>query len=82
MTDISEAAGAGYHSDAPNPHLWSSSMWLAFQAGRALARKGVSSPVSARVSRGYSVRVHTGGGNDFIVKFAGDQLATSTVERI
>jgi hypothetical protein len=79
--NISEAAGAGYHADAPNPHIWSSPSWLAFQAGRALHRHGASAPVTARMSRGFSIRVRTSGQTDFVVKFGPDLLCT-TVERL
>jgi len=56
-----------------NPYLWSSSCWLLFEAGLLWANGGRSAPVSARKSRGYSVRVLTHD-NEFLISFVGDDL--------
>jgi hypothetical protein len=72
-TDLLNAAIAGYH-DRPNPHLWSSPMWLAHQAGRAIGDAGYSEPVyPVKTSRGFSMRLNTRQG-EVIVTFRGDAL--------
>ena len=59
-----------------NPYIWSSSCWLLFEAGLLWANRGSSAPVSARKSRGYTVRVQTQA-NDWVIEFAGDDLTPS-----
>jgi hypothetical protein len=56
-----------------NPYIWSSSSWMLFEAGRVWNRCGRSTPVMARKSRGYSVRIDTAD-NRFVVNFVGDDL--------
>jgi hypothetical protein len=62
-------------SGAPisNPYIWSSTHWMLFEAGRVWNRCGRSTPVMARKSRGYSVRIDTAD-NSFVVNFVGDDL--------
>ena len=56
-----------------NQHIWSSTHWMLFEAGRVWNRCGRSAPVMARKSRGYSVRIDTAD-NSFVVDFVGDDL--------
>jgi len=56
-----------------NPFLWSSTNWMLFEAGRVWNRCGRSTPVMARKSRGYTVKVRTAA-NDFLISFVGDDL--------
>ena len=69
---------AGVRSDAhdKNPYIWSSNVWLMWEAGRLWAVGGRSEPVIARKSRGYTVRVQTQA-NDWVIEFAGDDLTPS-----
>lgn len=80
ITPMTAAAQAGYEFET-NPHLCSSPMWFAHQAGCAISRHGVTKPVKARMSKGYSVRVETVAGAEFRVTFSKD-LNTTTVERL
>ena len=57
----------------PNPYIWSSNCWLLFEAGLLWANRGSSAPVSARKSRGYTVKVQTYA-NDWLISFVGDDL--------
>lgn len=81
MTTIKEAAETGYYRREPNAHLWSSPLWMAYEAGKHLWAHGVSAPAQARMSRGYSVRITTTGQTDFIVKFH-KALDGAVVERL
>jgi len=56
-----------------NPFMWSSTSWMLFEAGRVWNRCGRSTPIMARKSRGYSVRIDTAD-NQFVVDFVGDDL--------
>lgn len=56
---------------AKNPHLFSSPMWLAFEAGRYLAKHARRTPADVGMGRGYRVR-----GRGFVLKFEGDVLDT------
>jgi hypothetical protein len=56
-----------------NPFLWSSTNWMLYEAGRLWRNGGRSDPVTARKSRGYSVRVQTQA-NDWLISFVGDDL--------
>jgi hypothetical protein len=72
MADLTAQFMAGYNSqDATidNPYLWSSDNWLAYDAGYVFAKRGASTPIKARKSRGYSVRVETAGGNEFVIQY-------------
>jgi hypothetical protein len=81
MTDImTTACQDGQNANpGPAPHLWSSDLWMAFRAGQQMA--GTSLVVRCRKSRGHSIRAETIGGNAFIVKFAGKNLSSITVDR-
>jgi hypothetical protein len=46
---------------------------MLYEAGRLWRNGGRSDPVTARKSRGYSVRVQTHA-NDWVIEFAGDDL--------
>ena len=59
-----------------NPYIWSSNCWLLFEAGLLWANRGSSAPVSARKSRGYTVKVQTYA-NDWLISFVGDDLTPS-----
>ena len=78
-SDILTHVYAGYNG-APNSGLWSSPVWMAHEAGQAMARHGYSQPIAARTSRGCSVRVQTAA-NEFVIKFSGDDLAKIQIER-
>lgn len=52
------------HKDK-NPHLYSSVYWMVWEAMRQVEEKG-SRVISARMSRGYTVRVMTERGEIFI----------------
>jgi hypothetical protein len=56
-----------------NPYMWSSTSWMLFEAGRVWNRCGRSTPIMARKSRGYTVRVQTAA-NEFLIAFVGDDL--------
>ena len=58
---------------ASNPYIWSSTHWMLFEAGLLWANRGSSAPVSARKSRGYTVKVQTQA-NDWLISFVGDDL--------
>jgi hypothetical protein len=76
MTKVDPVFALGMESNgAPisNPHIWSSTHWMLFEAGRVWNRCGRSSPIAARKSRGYSVRIDTAA-NSFVVNFVGDDL--------
>lgn len=80
-SDTTNAAQtAQIRPDLTNPYLFSSACWLAFEAGRALS--AVSAVTGARMSRGYSVRATTRGGNTFVVAFTGARLETVNVNRL
>lgn len=74
---MTEAAIRGQKRQDENPHLQSSPMWYAFEAGRALAP--MSDIKKCKMSRGYSVRVETAA-SIFIVSF-GNGLESPKVTR-
>jgi len=78
--DLDFIAGARSDAQDTNPHIWSSTNWLMWDAGRAWVTGCRSEPVMARKSRGYAVRVDTYA-NEWVIKFTGDAL-TPAVERI
>lgn len=58
--DLTEAFLLGYNAQDPqidNPFLWSSPSWLAFKAGGQFAKRGTSTPIQCKASRGYTLRV-------------------------
>ena len=82
-TDLTQECIQGYKNAdqtdwrdvAPsNPFYWSSDSWLAFEAGEHLGRNGVTVPARAAKSRGYSVKIRTIGGTDFIYRATGPDL--------
>ncbi len=81
MTDLLKEVLEGYAAlpRTTNPYLYSSPAYLGFRAGQALV--GFSIPKKARMSRGYSVRVETGGGNIITVKFSGESLRIVDIVR-
>ena len=81
--DLTEAFMAGWNSqDAQidNPYLWSSDNWLAYDAGAQFYKRGTSTPIKAKKSKGYSIRVFTHA-NEFIIKYDTATLARVTIER-
>jgi hypothetical protein len=80
--DLLAAAQAGYSGNVDNAALFSSAVWLAHVAGGQMRKLGVSAPVACRISRGYSVRLLSAGGGDWLVKFRGPCLVPSMPERL
>ena len=61
--DLTPVAVEGYNSpntDAikPNPHLYSSPNWFAFEIGKYLARTGRATPTDVRMGRGYQIHAN------------------------
>jgi hypothetical protein len=67
--DLSKEAREGWEMVSGNPYLWSSNLWLAFEAGAYARKIGADKPVRARVSRGYSIRLKPAGGIGMKVVF-------------
>ena len=65
-----------------NPFIWSSAAWMAFEAGEALGRHGVTAPRMASKSRGYSVKIRTQGGADYLYRLHGDDLDIVELTRL
>ena len=84
MCDMQRAADAGWNQGAAgaNPHLFSSAMWLAFEAGRAIKAANLSAPSRAKMSRGYSVRIKPCTSPEVRVVFEGAKLAVAAVVEI
>ena len=89
-TDLTQEAFDGYRNSdqtdwrgtAPaNPFYYSSDSWLAFEAGEYLGRNGVTHPVRCTKSRGYSVKVLTNSGTDYLYALTGDDLEVVTLTR-
>lgn len=86
-TILTEPAQAGYDPTAdgtikPNPHLFSSPSFYAFEAGRRMWAMGYLRPVKATMGRGYSVNLWTAD-NQFRATFPGDDdMRRITVERV
>jgi hypothetical protein len=79
---MTSAAISGYEAK-PNQHLWSSAMWLAHQAGRALGDAGHGKPVyPVKVSRGYSVKCNTAEDGRMLVVFRGKRLDQFEVQML
>lgn len=86
------AARAGFDRNCPatSPYIFSSAYWFAEQAGRALRRHAdnghaserETQPVSASMSRGYSVRVLCEGRADWLVLFDTKTLDVTEVRRL
>lgn len=70
-----ESAQAGYRGDAETA-LWSSPLWLAWEAGAYMAQAHSTPITHCHMSRGFSVRVRTSQGNEYIVSFSGKYLTT------
>lgn len=79
------AAWQGYSDHAYpitiEPYIFSSPCWIAYRAGYTLASSGRSRPVKAAMSRGFSFKMETTGGNMFLVKFSKD-LQSTVIERM
>lgn len=82
VDELTAAALAGYRAESgeKNPHLYSSAMWFLFESGKYMNSKGFSTPIKAKMSRGYSVRVETVA-NVFILSFRGPFLNEISHER-
>lgn len=90
-TDLTQECIKGYRNadktdwrdNAPaNPFLWSSDSWLAFEAGEHMGRNGLTVPARVTKSRGYSVKVRTIGGTDFLYRATGDNLSDRELIRL
>ena len=83
MTDLTNEVteGRAVVAGAPksNPYIWSSPAWLGWEAGYAL--RGLSGVKSARMSRGFSVRVETRHNTTIRVAFDGKKLDKVTIDR-
>ena len=66
-------AGLVSFSADPNPYLFSSDSWLAFEAGARLRWQG-RELVSCYKSRGYSLRIVMAGNQSYVVAASGDKL--------
>jgi hypothetical protein len=75
------ALTAYYNDGLPNPHLFSSPMWFAFEAGVHMRETGASGPRKVKMSRGYSVRAETAA-NTFILRFTGQAFERCEHERL
>ncbi len=72
LTDMTKAALAGFAGE-PCDWYFSSPLWLAHAAGKALAAAGHAAPKVCVMGAGYTVKVVTGNGA-FKVKFSGTKL--------
>jgi hypothetical protein len=57
MTDLTNEAIFGYNWK-DNPHLWSSSSYIAHELGRYFFDSGRPAPRDVRMSRGYTIRAN------------------------
>jgi hypothetical protein len=84
-SELLYAAWQGYSDQSLpvtiEPYLFSSHCWIAYRAGNALAASGRSRPVRAAMSRGYSFKMETAGGNIFLARFTSD-LQSCQIERL
>lgn len=62
--------------------LFSSPCWLAFHAGRYLAASHETRPVKCAKSRGYSVKIETEQGNQYLIAFSGKELRHITARSL
>mgnify|MGYP001229225816 FL=1 len=68
-----ESAVAGWKGETEDG-LFSSPCWLAFHAAKYLATAHATQPVKCAMSRGYSVKIETAQGNQYLVSFTGREL--------
>lgn len=68
-----ESAVAGWKGAMPEP-LFSSPCWLAYHAAQYLGCGHATPPVKCAMSRGYSVKIETAQGNQYLVSFSGREL--------
>ena len=80
MTDLLAEARQGYAAAGKCPHLWSSAAWLAWHAGREAGAMGLAEIIKCRASRGYSIKMTTQGGFQWLATFSGDKLDRCTVQ--
>lgn len=83
-SELQHAAWQGY-TDAGypitvEPYLFSSPCWIAYRAGKEMAMSGRTRPVKVTMSRGYSVRMETASGIEFVALFDKD-LTGCKIER-
>lgn len=77
---MTEAAVAGFLGEV-NPHIFSSAMWMAHEAGKEVFQAGYRRPVACNTSRGMSVKLKlfATGERVFVVKFQGSNLNEITI---
>lgn len=89
-TNLTKEAIAGQTADriarrtgAPatvNPHLFSSPVWLGYEAGREFGETSIITKAST--SRGYSVKIELYSGHGYLVMFRGTQLDTKLIKEL
>ena len=72
--DLLASALRGYAGDVDNAAYFSSAMWFAHVAGAQLLHIGADAPTQCAMSRGYSVRMKSEGGKQWLVTFKTDYL--------
>lgn len=82
-TILTEPAQAGYDPTTdgtikPNPYLFSSPSFYAFEAGRRMWAMGFTRPIKATMGRGYTVNLWTAS-NQFKATFPGDSDLRQTI---
>ena len=80
--ECNEGYQRDFQIDARCPYYFSSDCWLAFQAGALMATRGLSAPAKCRKSRGYSLKITTKGGTDFLFTARGNDLETMELVRL
>ena len=79
-----ERALLGFNGDLEGdaPGYFSSAVWLAFVAGRQVAKFYERKPIRCAMSRGYSVKIEIEDGTRLLIEFRGDYLAPQIPLRI
>lgn len=77
---MTEAAIAGFLGEV-NPHIFSSAMWMAHEAGKEMSLAGRRAPTACNTSLGMSVKLQLADTGDqvFVVKFQGSNLNEITI---
>jgi hypothetical protein len=80
-SDMTATALAAYYNEGmTNPHLFSSPMWFAFEAGVHMRQHGATGPRKVKMSRGYSVRAETAA-NTYVLRFTGRDFERCELDR-